>query len=88
MEATKKYRLEDDPMCGVTTGGSEECFWDCELELTEIGIIIASNPECLFDCFPKVKFTNFTNLFIKCSMLILYKNLGYLFVQTFGRLLS
>ena len=22
--------LEDDPMCGVTTGGMKECLWDCE----------------------------------------------------------
>lgn len=22
--------LEDDPMCGVTTGGMKECIWDCE----------------------------------------------------------
>ena len=23
--------LENDPKCGITTGGSEECFWDCQL---------------------------------------------------------
>ena len=21
--------LQDDNMCGITTGGSEECWWDC-----------------------------------------------------------
>ena len=23
--------LENDPKCGMTTGGKEECFWDCQL---------------------------------------------------------
>ena len=22
--------FEDDPQCGETTGGKEECIWDCE----------------------------------------------------------
>ena len=24
------YKLEDDPICGVTSGGREECDWDCQ----------------------------------------------------------
>ena len=23
--------LKSDPLCGVTGGGREECYWDCEL---------------------------------------------------------
>ena len=45
-------------MCGLTTGGREECDWDCDVaffgqffgpEVTEI-----ANPECLRDCFKDV----------------------------------
>ena len=25
------YKLGNDPMCGVTTGGNDECHWDCKL---------------------------------------------------------
>ena len=38
-------------MCGVTTGGREECFWDCDISDTFNGTIITA-PECLIDCFP------------------------------------
>ena len=52
-----KYKLENDPMCGVPTGGMEECFWDCEVdgpnEISPNGPIITA-PECLLDCFPEV----------------------------------
>ena len=51
---SKRYKLEDDPMCGITTGGREDCFWDCEIEMSMNGPII-STPECLSDCFPEVK---------------------------------
>ena len=42
-------------MCGVTTGGKEECDWDCNVEL---GTLVLQeqqiiNPECLEDCFEK-----------------------------------
>ena len=36
-------------MCGVTTGGSENCEWDC----IPRGGGFYSNPECLLDCFPE-----------------------------------
>ena len=36
-------------MCGVTTGGSENCEWDC----IPLGGGFYSNPECLLDCFPE-----------------------------------
>ena len=56
LENLPQGRLEDDPMCGVTTGGAEECYWDCnvvrapdEAPLYAAGVY--SNPECLLDCF-------------------------------------
>ena len=52
-------RLENDPMCGLTTGGSSECFWDCEyVSDPNFGSII-SNLECLLDCFEEVTFIKF-----------------------------
>lgn len=42
-------------MCGITTGGREDCFWDCEIEMGFNGPIV-STPECLLDCFPEVRF--------------------------------
>ena len=58
--------LEDDPMCGVTTGGREECVWDCEVInfaesdgfVTSTGSSVLAgvtfkNPLCLEDCFAK-----------------------------------
>ena len=44
---TTKYSLEDDNVCGITTGGKENCEWDCIP--TPYGIY--QNPECLIDCF-------------------------------------
>ena len=41
-------------MCGITTGGKEECFWNCDIGNTVNGLIV-SNPECLLDCFEEVK---------------------------------
>ena len=59
-----RYKLEDDPMCGLTTGGREQCFWDCTLFSSntlsravlnfENGDLI-SNPECLLDCYQEVR---------------------------------
>ena len=54
------YVLEDDPDCGVTTGGDAECFWDCQPELNFFDIVtftsdthraVMANPWCLEDCF-------------------------------------
>ena len=44
-----RFKLEDDSMCGLTTGGSENCEWDC----IPLGGGFYSNPECLLDCFPE-----------------------------------
>ena len=51
-------------MCGLTTGGREQCFWDCTLFSSntlsravlnfENGDLI-SNPECLLDCYQEVR---------------------------------
>ena len=49
-----RYRLENDPMCGETTGGREDCFWDCEIINSRVYGPIISNPECLLDCFEEV----------------------------------
>ena len=61
LDQPKRYKLEDDPMCGIATGGSDDCFWDCEIEMVNNGPII-STPECLLDCFPKVIFLSSHNL--------------------------
>ena len=45
-----RYNLEDDQMCGITTGGREDCFWDCEINDSFI-----TNPECLTQCFSEVR---------------------------------
>ena len=46
------YKLENDPMCGITTGGREECDWDCEVKSIG-GSVVIGNPECFDDCFPR-----------------------------------
>ena len=52
---TPRNILENDPMCGITTGGKEECFWDCEINSKGIGNgPIITSPECLLDCFSEV----------------------------------
>ena len=51
--------LEDDPQCGLTTGGKEECIWDCEAINFETSSTVSSvqtgvtfkNALCLEDCF-------------------------------------
>ena len=40
-------------MCGRTTGGTDDCIWDCEVVETQNGPLIR-NPLCLRDCFPEV----------------------------------
>ena len=51
--------MEDDPYCGLTTGGQENCKWDCRtvplrphhdfLYATSAYFV---DPACLIDCFP------------------------------------
>ena len=61
---SKRYKLENDTKCGVTTGGEEECYWDCRkhgyhkeyVDLVQdfaFAAIVYSNPECMRDCFPQ-----------------------------------
>ena len=40
-------------MCGTTTAGSGECYWDCRVVLARGSFPLFSNPECLQDCFPQ-----------------------------------
>ena len=55
------YALENDTMCGVPTGGKDECFWDCIPNHREFSPNVGYkqhyryyvNPECLKDCFPE-----------------------------------
>ena len=48
-------KLENDPHCGLTTGGKEECFWDCPLLIfSNLSYYeITNEPSCLRDCFPQ-----------------------------------
>ena len=54
----KKYHLSSDPQCGLTTGGREECWWDCQIEYVQDpgprrGFYqFITNPLCLSDCYP------------------------------------
>ena len=58
---TPEYKLENDPMCGITTGGSEECFWDCEIDVDGLGNgPIIKRPECLLNCFEEVSTNTFS----------------------------
>lgn len=41
--------MEDDPFCGLTTGGSENCEWDCEHDYYAVAYY--APPECMLDCF-------------------------------------
>ena len=54
-----RFNLESDPMCGITTGGREECFWNCEVGSSglEEGLFkgfLLTPPDCLLGCFSKV----------------------------------
>merc|ERR1712223_2202292 len=48
----ERPKLENDAMCGITTGGQDECWWDCMVvsDSTLSGQAVA-NLECLSDCF-------------------------------------
>ena len=46
-----RAKLEDDPLCGITTGGRENCEWDCET--VHYVDLIYRNPKCFLDCFEK-----------------------------------
>ena len=37
LEPAPRYKLEDDPQCGLTTGGQEDCFWDCDIVFDDSG---------------------------------------------------
>ena len=52
--AAARPRLESEAMCGVTTGGREECYWDCGLFNDPYLGVLITNPECLLDCYQPV----------------------------------
>lgn len=41
--------LQSDPSCGLSTRGSEECWWSCNI-VPASGLVI-KNPECFRNCF-------------------------------------
>ena len=49
----EKPKLQNDPQCGLATGGKEECFWDCPvLRFSNLTFLqITNEPSCLTDCF-------------------------------------
>ena len=54
----ERHELENDPLCGLTTGGSEECWWRCNIQRVEhplrpgIFLKLILNPSCLSECYP------------------------------------
>ena len=40
--------MDNDDFCGITTGGKENCEWDC---IASSSFRFYKNPECLMDCF-------------------------------------
>jgi len=47
-----KPTLENHPMCGVTTGGHDECYFDCKsVRCTKDENILIEDLRCLTDCF-------------------------------------
>merc|ERR1712223_2096606 len=51
----EKPKLENDAMCGITTGGQDEGWWDCMIiSGSEVSGQAITNPECLRDCFAAV----------------------------------
>ena len=67
LSPVERPRLQNHPMCGITTGGQvsfqivkffemtslfqEECYWDCEIVVSQSSQVV-SNLSCLQDCFP------------------------------------
>ena len=67
-------------MCGVTTGGRDDCFWDCEINGFAGGNgAFITNPECLEDCFEQVGYIKM--MFVTLISDIIFHLSGQLFVQ-------
>ena len=58
-----RYKLENDPQCGITTGGQDECFWDCETTTDPRAFgsghsfffnKVLTDYSCLQDCYDQV----------------------------------
>jgi len=51
--AKPRHKLENSARCGITTGGKEECYFDCQVfSSVDTSGPIVTNLECLKDCFP------------------------------------
>lgn len=52
LAAIKQPVLENDPLCGLTTGGKPECYFDCELEMdpTRPNYPLITDLECILGC--------------------------------------
>ena len=40
--------LENDPKCGIRTGGNDECFWDCEYALFDLNSVDLDSGKIIF----------------------------------------
>ena len=67
------YKLENDPMCGITTGGKENCYWDCTFVTDPYVGSLITTPECLLDCYEEVfKFGQSNNIMKLQTYLLIY----------------
>ena len=54
----ERFCLENDPECGLLTGGREECWWGCDIYRHENALgqgnwfTYFTDPSCLDDCYP------------------------------------
>ena len=57
-EGNNRYKLDNDPMCGLVTGGRPECWWSCDIQRVENPskpgrvLQLIAEPSCLSDCYP------------------------------------
>ena len=77
-------------MCGITTGGREECYWNCEVGSTGLqeGLFkgfLLTPPDCLLDCFPKVWTFWLSTLHLPnfCTEIESFFHIPYVFFSSF-----
>ena len=49
-EQSRPTILRNDPSCGLTAGGRDDCTWDCQTIISSNSIPIYQDPICLRDC--------------------------------------
>ena len=60
-------------MCGITTGGKENCYWDCTFVTDPYVGSLITTPECLLDCYEEVfKFGQSNNIMKLQTYLLLF----------------